>query len=159
MHRQCIVSVFACCDGCQWPILAREKLRWPIPVPLTVVSAWRNWGGQWWEFAIVGGGSHVGGVFWGCLSLFLEGPRIYFIITISQTLQLDEKRSVHNSPRRLRRWPIEPSTRRKLKVSATSMGNNIMVSIRDCKDRGSVLWCKWSDPKTLFVFVLHKNYR
>ena len=67
MHRRRIVSVFACCDGCQWPILAREKLRWPIPVLLTVVSAWRNRGGQWWEFVIVGGGSHVGGVFWGCL--------------------------------------------------------------------------------------------
>ncbi len=64
-RRQRVVSMFACCGGCHWPILAGEKLRWPIPVPLAVVSAWRNRGGLWWEFAIVGGGSHVGGVFWG----------------------------------------------------------------------------------------------
>ena len=31
--------MFACCGGCHWPILAKEKLRRPIPVPLTVVSA------------------------------------------------------------------------------------------------------------------------
>ncbi len=67
MHRQRIVSVFACCLGCHWPVLAGKKLRWPIPVPLTVVSPWQNQGGQWWEFAIIGGRSHVGGVLWGCL--------------------------------------------------------------------------------------------
>jgi hypothetical protein len=26
-RRQCVVSMFACCDGCYWPILAGEKLR------------------------------------------------------------------------------------------------------------------------------------
>jgi hypothetical protein len=57
--------MFACWVCCHLPILAGEKLRWPIPVPLTVISAWRNQGGQWWEFAIVGGGTHVGGIFWG----------------------------------------------------------------------------------------------
>ncbi len=67
MHRWRIVSMFACCGGCHWPISAGEKLWWPIPVPLAVISARRNRGGQWWEFAIVGGGSHVGGVFWGYL--------------------------------------------------------------------------------------------
>jgi hypothetical protein len=66
-RRWRVVSVFACCGGCHWLILAREKLRWPIPVLLTVISAWRNRGGQWWEFASVGGRSHVGGDFWGCL--------------------------------------------------------------------------------------------
>ncbi len=59
--------MFACCGGCYWPISPREKLRWPIPVPLTVISDRRNRGGKWWEFAIVGGGSHVGVVFWGYL--------------------------------------------------------------------------------------------
>jgi hypothetical protein len=27
MHRQRIVSVFACCLGCHWPVLAGKKLR------------------------------------------------------------------------------------------------------------------------------------
>jgi hypothetical protein len=65
MHRQRIMSMFVCCGGCHWPISAGEKLRWPIPVPLTVISAWWNQGGQWWEFAIISGWSHVGGIFWG----------------------------------------------------------------------------------------------
>ena len=63
-----ILSVFAWCSGCLWPIFGQRKVAVThIPVPLTVASAWRNRGGQWWEFAIISGGSHVGSDFWGCL--------------------------------------------------------------------------------------------
>ena len=45
-----------------------------IPVPLTVVSACQNRRGQRWDVAIVVGGNHVGGVFWGCVEGDLLWP-------------------------------------------------------------------------------------
>ena len=94
MRCQCVMSMFACCGGCHWLISTREKLWWPILVPLIVIYAWRNWGGQWWEFTILGGGSHVGGVFWACLRVIYRvtyvgivfrslifGTSIFFIST------------------------------------------------------------------------------
>ncbi len=35
-----VLCMFACCGGCHWPILAREKLWWPIPLHLTAVFTW-----------------------------------------------------------------------------------------------------------------------
>jgi len=138
-----VVSVFASCDGCQWPILAREKLRWPIPVPLTVVSAWRNRGEQWWEFAIVGGGSHVGGIFWGCLRLIYHSTYVgivfrslifgtsIFLMSTSKTIEttfttsvryliFHHENSVHN-PQTL--VPLE-SWRSQLSPCVISLGSH-----------------------------------
>ena len=45
-HRRRVMPVFDGCGSCRWTILADKTLRRPISVPLTVVSARRNRGGQ-----------------------------------------------------------------------------------------------------------------
>ena len=144
MAGRIVDASFLCLPvGCHWPISAREKLRWPsLYLWLSFLHGGTGEDSEGSLLLLAAEamlGVFSGGV-WGWFivtpalelsldGLFLEGPLIYFIITTSQTLQLDEMRSLHNSPRRLCRQPIEPSTWRKLKVSATSMGNYIMVSI------------------------------
>ena len=97
MRRQRVVSVFACCVGCHWPILAGKLLRWPIPVPLTVVSTWQNQGGQWWEFAIIGGRSHVGGVLWGCLRVIYCSTYVGIIFRSRNLNIFDEHHQNHGN--------------------------------------------------------------
>jgi hypothetical protein len=46
MHCRCSMPMFAGCASCLWLIFANKMLRLPITVPLTVISAWWNRGGQ-----------------------------------------------------------------------------------------------------------------
>ncbi len=40
----------------------------------------QNWGGQWWDDAIIGGRSHAGGVFLGCLRVIYRSTYVGIVL-------------------------------------------------------------------------------